>query len=157
MAILGSAETNLEVNCMVTRRGRLERRRRIMRIAVPLAIPLGLALVVGAYISLSSGGTSTVNQTAAGASPGASAPDSAGPSSTAVAAAPNVNCDIIVPANPLTAQGLATPYQLTGTDGMSPEQSGCTMANAAALGAFVQATILNTQTGQLYVYDPLVI
>jgi hypothetical protein len=31
------------------------------------------------------------------------------------------------------------------------------MANAANLGAFVQATILNTQTGQLYVYDPLVI
>jgi len=128
-----------------------------MRIAVPLAIPLGLALVLGAYVSLSSGGTSNVNQTALGASPGASAPDSAAPSSTAVAAAPNVNCDIIVPANPLTAKGLATPYQLTGQDGMSPEQSGCTMANASALGAFVQATILNTQTGQLYVYDPLVI
>jgi len=31
------------------------------------------------------------------------------------------------------------------------------MTNATALGAFVQATILNTQTGQLYVYDPLVI
>jgi hypothetical protein len=31
------------------------------------------------------------------------------------------------------------------------------MTNAAALGAFVQATILNTQTGQLYVYNPLVI
>ena len=31
------------------------------------------------------------------------------------------------------------------------------MANAANLGAFVQATILNTQTGQLSVYDPLVI
>jgi hypothetical protein len=31
------------------------------------------------------------------------------------------------------------------------------MANAAALGAFVQATILNTQTGKVYVYNPLVI
>jgi hypothetical protein len=31
------------------------------------------------------------------------------------------------------------------------------MANATALGAFVQATILNPQTGQLYVYNPLVI
>jgi hypothetical protein len=31
------------------------------------------------------------------------------------------------------------------------------MANAANLGAFVQATIVNTQTGQLSVYDPLVI
>ena len=40
---------------------------------------------------------------------------------------------------------------------MSPEQSGCTMANAVNLGAFVQATILNTQNGKLSVYDPLVI
>jgi hypothetical protein len=68
-----------------------------------------------------------------------------------------VNCNIIVPANPLTAQGLATPYQLTGTDGMSPAASGCTMTNAANLGAFVQATILNPATGALSVYDPLVI
>jgi hypothetical protein len=62
-----------------------------------------------------------------------------------------------VPANPLSAQGLATPYQLTGPNGMTPAASGCTMTNAAALGAFVQATILNPRTGQLYVYDPLVI
>jgi hypothetical protein len=62
-----------------------------------------------------------------------------------------------VPANPLSARGLATPYQLTGPDGMSPDASGCTMANAANLGAFVQATILNPRTGQLAVYDPLVI
>jgi hypothetical protein len=40
---------------------------------------------------------------------------------------------------------------------MTPAQSGCTMANAGNLGAFVQATILNTRTGQLYVYNPLVI
>jgi hypothetical protein len=76
---------------------------------------------------------------------------------TATTTAANVNCDIIVPANPLSAKGLATPYKLTGPDGMTPDQSGCTMANAAALGAFVQATILNTQTGKLYVYNPLVI
>ena len=68
-----------------------------------------------------------------------------------------MSCDIIVPANPLTAAGLATPYQLTGTDGASPEQSGCTMANFANLGAFVQATILDPATGQLSVYEPLVI
>jgi hypothetical protein len=40
---------------------------------------------------------------------------------------------------------------------MTPDQSGCTMANAAALGAFVQATILNPATGALSVYNPLVI
>jgi hypothetical protein len=77
--------------------------------------------------------------------------------STVTTTAANVNCDIIVPANPLSARGLATAYQLTGPDGMSPGESGCTMANAGALGAFVQATILNTQTGKLYVYNPLVI
>lgn len=59
------------------------------------------------------------------------------------------NCILLAPANPLTAQGLATPYQLTGP-------AGCTMANAAAVGAFVQATIAEPG-GQLEVYDPLVV
>ena len=76
------------------------------------------------------------------------------PSATPTA---NVNCAIIVPQHPLTATGLATPYRLTGPDGASPEASGCTMANAANLGAFVQATILDPATGQLWVYEPLVI
>jgi hypothetical protein len=62
-----------------------------------------------------------------------------------------------VPARPLTAQGLATAYQLTGTDGASPAASGCNMANAANLGAFVQATILDPATGKLSVYEPVVI
>ena len=79
------------------------------------------------------------------------------PTATATAAAANVNCNIIVPANPLSAQGLATPYQLTGPNGMTPAQSGCTMTNAGALGAFVQATVLDPATGALSVYDPLVI
>ena len=77
--------------------------------------------------------------------------------SAPAAAADNTDCDIIVPANPLSAQGLATPYQLTGPNGTSPADSGCNMANAAALGAFVQATILNPRTGALSVYNPLVI
>ena len=89
--------------------------------------------------------------------PSATASASATSTGTTTTTAANVNCDIIVPANPLSAQGLATPYQLTGPDGMTPAQSGCTMANAANLGAFVQATILNPQTGALYVYNPLVI
>ena len=66
-------------------------------------------------------------------------------------------CRIIVPANPLSAQGLATPWQLEGPAGMTPAQSGCTMANSANLGAFVQATILDPATGALSVYEPLVI
>jgi hypothetical protein len=68
-----------------------------------------------------------------------------------------VNCDIIVPANPLSARGLATPWQLTGPNGMTPAASGCNMANAGNLGAFVQATILNPANGALSVYEPLVI
>jgi hypothetical protein len=64
---------------------------------------------------------------------------------------------VIVPARPLTATGLSTPYQLTGPDGMSPDASGCTMANNGNLGAFVQATILDPATGALSVYEPLVI
>ena len=81
------------------------------------------------------------------------------PSATATApvAAANVSCDIIVPADPLTAAGLATPYQLTGPAGMTPAASGCTTANSANLGAFVQATILDPATGKLAVYEPLVI
>jgi hypothetical protein len=68
-----------------------------------------------------------------------------------------VNCNIVVPANPLSATGLATPWQLTGAGGMTPAASGCNMANFANLGAFVQATILNPRSGALSVYEPLVI
>ena len=62
-----------------------------------------------------------------------------------------------MPANPLTAPGLGAPYQLTGPNGMSPQASGCTMANFANLGAFAQATVLDPATGALSTYEPLVI
>ena len=65
---------------------------------------------------------------------------------TAAEAANSGNCTIAVPANPLTAQGLATPYQLG---------DGCSMANNAQ-EAFVEATILSPN-GQVQVYNPLVI
>jgi hypothetical protein len=68
-----------------------------------------------------------------------------------------MSCVLIVPAQPLTAPGLATPFQLTGPDGMSPQASGCTMANFANVGAFVQATIFDPVTGELSTYEPLVI
>jgi hypothetical protein len=69
----------------------------------------------------------------------------------------NSNCDIIIPAHPLSAVGLATPYRLTGPHGDDPVASGCNEANADNLGAFVQATILDPATGALSVYEPLVI
>ena len=76
---------------------------------------------------------------------------------SAANAGTNSSCDIIVPAHPLSAAGLATPYRLTGPHGSEPAATGCTEANAANLGAFVQATILDPATGALSVYEPLVI
>ena len=49
----------------------------------------------------------------------------------------NMNCTLIVPANPLSAQGLATPYQLTATD---PNNGPCNEANTNQ-SAFVQGVI----------------
>jgi hypothetical protein len=137
-------------------------RSRAVRIAVPVAIPMALGLVLGIVIAVSGGNHSTVSPAAdaASASPSASPSATPTPSATGSDAPPataNVNCDIVVPAHPLTAKGLATAYQLTGPDGMTPTASGCTMTNAANLGAFVQATILDPRTGKLYVYDPLVV
>jgi len=140
-------------------------RSRAARLAVPLAIPMALGLTLGIILAVSGGNTTQILQSAMGASasPSGSAPASASasadPTSTATTttSTTNVNCDIIVPANPLSAQGLATPYQLTGTDGQTPAASGCEMTNAANLGAFVQATILNPRTGALAVYNPLVV
>lgn len=66
---------------------------------------------------------------------------------------PNPNCTLIVPANPLSAQGLATPYQLTATDGdMGP----CHESNVNQ-SAFVQAAILDPATDKISIYEPLVI
>jgi hypothetical protein len=66
---------------------------------------------------------------------------------TAAEAATSMNCTLTVPANPLSAPGLATPWQLG---------DGCSMANAATEGAFVEATIL-APNGEMQVYNPLVI
>lgn len=124
------------------------------RIAGQLAVPVALGLVIGLILAFQAGSSNSgVDQVPLGTlvspSPSASVP---GTTLTA-----NVDCDIIVPANPLTAQGLATPYQLTGPNGTTPAESGCQMSNAAKLGAFVQATILDPATGALSVYDPLVV
>ncbi len=121
-------------------------RNRALRIAAPLTIAMALGVTLG-IILVPSGGKAT------NGSPSASSSAAAGVSSSAV----NPNCDIIVPAHPLTAKGLATPYQLTGPAGTTPAASGCQTINSVNLGAFGQATILNPATGALYVYDPLVI
>src|SRR5690242_1898412 len=62
-------------------------------------------------------------------------------------AAASTNCTVSVPANPLSAQGLASPWVLG---------DGCTWANGGTEGVFIDATIL-APNGQIQVYNPLVI
>jgi hypothetical protein len=121
-------------------RRRRARRRPVPQSIVPLAIPMALGLAFGVVIAIS-GRPPAMRLNAAAL--GAAATPSAAPA--------NMNCDLIVPADPLSAAGLATPYQLTG-----PAGSGCQESNAN-LQAFVQATILNPATGRLWVYEPLVV
>src|SRR2546421_2487244 len=70
-------------------------------------------------------------------------------------AAANVNgdCTLIVPANPLTAQGLATPYQLVATNA---DNGPCNEANKAQ-AAFVQGAVFDPATASISIYNPLVI
>jgi hypothetical protein len=68
-------------------------------------------------------------------------------------AAPNPNCTLIVPANPLSAEGLATPYQLLATDATVGD---CHEANKSQ-SAFVQAAVLDPASGQISIYNPLVV
>ena len=57
-----------------------------------------------------------------------------------------INCTLTVPVHPLTAQGLATPYQLGG---------GCDEANKMQ-AAFVQGAVIDP-AGNISVYNPLVV
>jgi len=58
-----------------------------------------------------------------------------------------VNCTLVVPPDPLSAKGLATPYQL---------RSPCRQSDTGQ-SAFVQGTIVDPATGQVSVYNPLVV
>ena len=82
---------------------------------------------------------------------GANAVDAAGATfsfaQTQAEAADSTNCTVTVPARPLSAKGLATPWELG---------DGCTWANGATEGVFIDATIL-APNGQLQIYNPLVI
>jgi hypothetical protein len=71
----------------------------------------------------------------------------------AAAAVPNPNCTLIVPNHPLSANGLATPFQLVATD---PKGGPCNEANTAQ-SAFVEAAVFDPATSQISIYHPLVI
>ena len=65
---------------------------------------------------------------------------------------PNPNCTLVVPAQPLTAKGLASPYRLMATD----RRKGACHEAVADQAAFVEAAILDPKTGAVSVYHPLV-
>ena len=65
----------------------------------------------------------------------------------------NTDCTLIVPAHPLAARGLATPYQLMAT---GPANGLCHESNTNQ-SAFVQSVIYDPTTGAFSVYNPLVI
>ena len=96
-------------------------------------------------------GIPPVNRAGRAGLAGSNAVDAAGNAfsfaQTQAEAADSTNCTVTVPANPLTAQGLATPWELG---------DGCTWANGGTEGVFIDATIL-APNGQLQMYNPLVI
>jgi hypothetical protein len=65
----------------------------------------------------------------------------------------NPDCTLIVPASPLSAAGLATPYKLVATN---PANGPCHETNTDQ-SAFVEAAIINLITGQISIYHPLVV
>ena len=65
------------------------------------------------------------------------------------AAAVNGDCTLIVPPNPLSAQGLATPYQLVATN---QANGPCNEANKMQ-GAFVQGAVIDPATGAISIYN----
>jgi hypothetical protein len=66
---------------------------------------------------------------------------------------PNPDCTLIVPNNPLTAVGLATPYRLVATN---PAHGPCHETEPDQ-SAFVQAAIIDLLSGQISIYNPLVV
>jgi hypothetical protein len=129
--------------------------RRRKMVLVVLAVPLLICGVVTVAVAsplsrhpVAPGGPIVLRSSSASESSG-----SAMPSGGAPAADPNPNCSLTLPAAPLTARGLATPYQLSATD---PTQGPCHEADIAQT-AFVQATVYDPATGTLSVYNPLVI
>ena len=71
----------------------------------------------------------------------------------AAAAVPNPNCTLIVPSQPLSANGLSTPFRLVATN---PNDGPCNEANTAQ-SAFVEAAVFDPANSQISIYHPLVI
>jgi hypothetical protein len=74
-------------------------------------------------------------------------------SAAAAAAAPNPDCTLIVPRNPLSADGLARPFKLVATNARNGP---CNEANTAQ-SAFVEEAVFDPATSRISIYHPLVI
>ncbi len=125
-------------------------------IATLIAIPLAAGVGVGVIASNHSGNpTSQLKLSSHNFGIGSRLPLATGSAAgtgvdlgqTPAQAADSMNCTLQVPANPLSARGLASPYVLG---------DGCEMSNAD-LQAYVEADIINPRTGRITVYNPLVI
>jgi hypothetical protein len=111
---------------------------------------MALGLTLGIILALSGGNGTHISESSLGSSPKpppAATTPAPPPASPSTVSSGNATCHIVVPAHPLSARGLSTPYQLKG----------CTAGSAASPGGVVQATILDPATGALSVYDPPVI
>ena len=129
------------------RRGRARKPSARLIVAAAVAVTLGLA--VGVIVAAAGHSPATrISKSALG--------PRATPTSSPSRTGANLDCGLIVPANPLSASGLAAPYQLTGPDGNHAAAGHCTQS-APDVQAFVQATILDPATGRLWVYEPLVV
>jgi hypothetical protein len=115
---------------------RKRRPRRTVVVVAAVAVPLVLVGGAGAVL--------------AATAPPTPAPE---PTASAAPADPNPNCTLVLPADPLSAKGLATPYQLVATD---RRQGACHESNDAQ-AAFVEAAVLDPATGAVSVYHPLVV
>jgi hypothetical protein len=130
-------------------------RTRPVLIATLVAIPLAVGVVVGVKVAdPGAGGPAALSANQSGLRHHHHHRGSVqvggtvmGLSQTPAQAAQSMDCTLQVPANPLSARGLATPYVLG---------DGCQMSNAD-LQAYVEADIINPRTGRIKVYNPLVI
>jgi hypothetical protein len=109
-----------------------QRRRNKTKLIVAIGLPLAVLALVAAIFTMR---------------------NAHGAGSAAADADPNQDCTLVVPANPLSTSGLATPYQFTSTQ---RKAGPCNESNAAQ-SAFVEATIIDPATGALSVYRPLII
>ncbi|WP_188317092.1 hypothetical protein [Solihabitans fulvus] len=128
-------------------------RPRLTRTTVALSV-LVLGVVAALFPTASATPPATsLDQTPVDAADMASADQPGADQASVDPNAPSPNCTLLVPADPLSATGLAKPYQLTRTGGRGGQCHEATVTQSA----FVEATILDLATGALSVYRPLVV